>query len=616
MVKKPRKKSAPTDDKEISDEHVVVPKRKVKERKHAAPTIDIHSDDVADKPPVPVKSKVVKKSTGKGQRSQAAQAKPSVEPAVSKKAAKVTSKEVLPKVASSTVPSKAVLSKAVPSKAVPLKTVRLVAESASDPENSSKESDSSGDEDKDDSGGDDVSPNPQEFISELPRVLTRQIKVEVDAQMVDVPKAVEAPKAKCSKTKPTVISSDTEGSDVEMMDPVKPPRLHRRCSSMASGSSGQDVIIPDTDFDDFAGGTEPDSDSKPPSTSSRHIVGGSDSEGSTSEAVDVPKQKPRKISAARQKKADLEKPQIRAVAERLSDRKPQIKANPVAMAVHPESSWHVSTQMVMPGVNKSIALTSQSEELKAVLRGSIQSMKVSLLFDDAFTVMTSRAGYAQEHLLKAAHAQLPDAAHVEDRLLTDLKFAVHLADIPLDHNNILHGNMKKYANLKVPAIYKFGELPPLRVKEHVKYLLEKHQYIFPIKGRLISEEPFLHPMIAATLKFLSKDLARFKSNNPKRPEELELPDSMVALAATVVYAVLMEYNMNGEHKNIPFTEDAYEDTYRNHRTTLSDTRGSAPKSLHQVLHKLFNSVTASKGVQATTVSSSVLINLVDLPESD
>jgi len=41
-------------------------------------------------------------------------------------------------------------------------------------------------------------------------------------------------------------------------------------------------------------------------------------------------------------------------------------------------------------------------------------------------------------------------------------------------------------------------------------------------------------------------------------------------------------------QKIPLTASAYEDVYRNHMHTLSDTRTFSPKALHLVLHRLCN----------------------------
>ncbi|KAJ7177257.1 hypothetical protein C8R43DRAFT_1118264 [Mycena crocata] len=94
-------------------------------------------------------------------------------------------------------------------------------------------------------------------------------------------------------------------------------------------------------------------------------------------------------------------------------------------------------------------------------------------------------------------------------------------------------------------------------------------------------------------------------------------DAMVAVAATAVYAALVEYRMTGRRQTIQFTEDAYEDTYRNHLATLESVRDHAPKSLHKNLHELFTEVTDNdKIVHTASGSSSTLIQLHDVPDSD
>ncbi|KAJ7603584.1 hypothetical protein FB45DRAFT_960189 [Roridomyces roridus] len=106
---------------------------------------------------------------------------------------------------------------------------------------------------------------------------------------------------------------------------------------------------------------------------------------------------------------------------------------------------------------------------------------------------------------------------------------------------------------------------------------------------------------------------RFTSTNTKHPELLELPDAMVALAATAVYAALIEYRTTGERQVINFTEAAYEDTYRNHLKTLADTRAYAPVATHRLLHRLYLEAMDTHAAQPAAGSSSTLVNLIDVP---
>ncbi|KAJ7803600.1 hypothetical protein B0H14DRAFT_3776937 [Mycena olivaceomarginata] len=139
----------------------------------------------------------------------------------------------------------------------------------------------------------------------------------------------------------------------------------------------------------------------------------------------------------------------------------------------------------------------------------------------------------------------------------------------------------------------------------------------------MTEKPFHHPALKAIVKdgvfnrnFKAKNMHLFISTSKKHPTHLELPDAMVALAATALYAALLEYRTTGERQVIAFTEGAYEDTYRNHMKTLADTRDAAPVALHKVLHGLFNDVTDGKATAPEAGSSATLINLVEVPDSD
>lgn len=133
------------------------------------------------------------------------------------------------------------------------------------------------------------------------------------------------------------------------------------------------------------------------------------------------------------------------------------------------------------------------------------------------------------------------------------------------------------------------------------------------QNRLKTELPYHHEAMISGLKkgvftgqFRTKNLHHFESTSMKHPEELEIPDAMVCLVATAVslciipasftnmfqvYGSLAEYRGTGLQHSLLFTEGAYEDTYRNHMKTLSDTRAVAPVALHKVLHSLYKLAT-------------------------
>ncbi|KAJ7021903.1 hypothetical protein C8F04DRAFT_1189504 [Mycena alexandri] len=165
-----------------------------------------------------------------------------------------------------------------------------------------------------------------------------------------------------------------------------------------------------------------------------------------------------------------------------------IQLDRIAAASRPESEWHISARIMFPAPGKDIGLTSQTEELKAVLLLSIEFIKLSLLFEDAYPAIVSRAGFARFYLLSAA--QTPASAHIKDRLETDLNFAARLADI-------------RIAAQEIPGLFRCAHLPPAEVKTIVTDRLQDHRYIFPIDltiNRLKVELPFHHESIVGVLK--------------------------------------------------------------------------------------------------------------------
>ncbi|KAF7372073.1 hypothetical protein MVEN_00065600 [Mycena venus] len=383
-----------------------------------------------------------------------------------------------------------------------------------------------------------------------------------------------------------------------------PMARHSRRSSMGSVySSGRDLSVPASEMESDDG---LDKDIEPKAE------------------TPLPRKKKTKVSAARQQQADSEKPEIKSAAV-LGDDKGKGKA-PVDTASRPESSWDISAQLVLPAPNKDIGLTAQHPELQGVLRDAMVLIKIFMLFFEAYPLMATRAGFGRPYLIEAAEARQPGAFYILQRLLTDPSFGAILAPIPIDRMNILRGNFKRCAVNCVLAFFGLADLQPDQVKARVEELLKDHRYIFPsTAGRLQLDQPFRHGSIRFVIKeevfsnssFVTQNIDRFPARHEKKPMERELPDPMVALGATAVYASLLEYRTTGRRQNIPFTEDAYEDIYRNHMATLSDIRKNAKRSLHQLLHELFVEVTEGDRVAHTASgSSSTLIQLVDLPDSD
>ncbi|KAJ7181985.1 hypothetical protein C8R46DRAFT_1186854 [Mycena filopes] len=608
--KKPRK-SAPTDTAQETLESTT--KAKVSsssKRSFAAPVI--HDSD-SEPEPAPVLPKSKSKAAGKAKQTGAA--------------AKVAA-------AGKTISLPATKPKAAAAKPKP-PPAKIIADSESEEAASSDEDKGSNSEMVDFEDA-----NEEEFLVEVPRIVAKKAAAaldgdsgsEDDAKMSDAKSAdqlfdsdqesieIDKPRRRRSVVEPDSDDDDDLigapprlpiGDDDRMLHEAIADALveipqghHRRRSSGSSWSSGNDLRVPDSEAED-------------------------DDE--------VPVKKPRKISAARQKQANLEKPEIREAPPpvKREEREDAVDQGPVRS----EASYHASTRIAYPPHGKKdILLNSQSEELQGVIRTTITNVKRAVVFESAYPPIIARAGFARKYLIVAAE-QEPEARHILARLRSDLNFAVVLADIILDRINILRGDFKRAA--VSPGLFKFAGLSEEKTKELVEKLLKDHRYIFPVdpktvqvftfvirfltsrQGRLMHAKPFLNPVFSAVMKqavfnrtFKANNMHLFASTSKRHPKDLELPDAMVALPGTAVYASLLEYRATGARQTIAFTEGAYEDTYQNHMKTLADTRDYAPVALHKVLHELFSQVTDGKTTQPDAGSSSTLINLIEVDESD
>ncbi|KAF8133577.1 hypothetical protein K438DRAFT_1787453 [Mycena galopus ATCC 62051] len=495
------------------------------------------------------------------------------------------------------------------------KNPRVIAESASEDEEavSSEENSNSTDPKSDQSDGEDahdVSPNEDEFQTEVPHIVSGKSKAadneegdnsDVDVEMksqhgsvhelfnsdnesieIDKPRVKSKGQARRHDSAHDVIDSDNESIEIDK------PRVKAKGKARR-----QDKSEPDTD------------DTFPDAPRRVVFIDDSDAEMPASKSG-FSHRSGRSSAASWSSGQDLRVPD--------SDAEEDL---PPSILLPPKKKGK--------SISRKKQAYGQTEELKAVLRGCIEFIKLSLVFEDAYPAIVSRAGFARSYLLSAS--QGPAAVDIKHRLETDLSFAARLADIPLDRINITRGDFKRFAAQEVPGLYRFAHLPAAEVRTIVTERLQDHRYIFPVDSatnRLKGELPFHHEAIVGVLKkavftgqFRTKNLHLFASTSTNHPNRVELPDAMVCLAATAVYGALVEYRATGILQNIPFTEGAYEDIYRNHMRTLSDTRAAAPIALHRVLHKLYNLVTESTAATATaTGSSAVLINLVEVPESD
>ncbi|KAJ7785095.1 hypothetical protein DFH07DRAFT_948176 [Mycena maculata] len=320
-----------------------------------------------------------------------------------------------------------------------------------------------------------------------------------------------------------------------------------------------------------------------------------------------------KGKSVREQKADQEKPRIRGTpAVELNSKKPRASTKVPEGVNLPEESFHASARIVFPGHGKDIKKSDQTAEVQMLIDGAITIIKTHCILVEGYPVLHSRTGYAKTNMLKAGRGK-SEAIHVVKRLESDPRMARWLGNIVVDRLSTVRSEAKKRANTMVPGIYRFAHLEPASVKVFVGNLLDGDKGCRILRGhpailKMIREEWF-------TGKFVGRNAKYFKASRPKYPDQWEVPDAVLALAANTIYAALSEYQLTGTRQQIKFTESAYEDSYRSHLATLADTRANAPTATAALLHEIYVDVIGA-GPTTVAATTSTVITIIEVPDSD
>ncbi|KAH9974524.1 hypothetical protein BJV74DRAFT_863505 [Russula compacta] len=260
-------------------------------------------------------------------------------------------------------------------------------------------------------------------------------------------------------------------------------------------------------------------------------------------------------------------------------------------------------------ISGELKLRDQHPKLARVVRGGIQALFKHILFSHSYPTFESRTSLARQWLYAAAKVEKADAISL--RVKEDNAFVCNLQDLVFTRASKLRSSFKETASKGVTACYNLGGLDAIQIAKCVEEWLKDDRYIFPqVEGvtKLDLYNPFNNNMIILILRdvfhkdtsFITMHQDLFVSAHDTRSEP-ELPDSMVALAATAAYGALYEWHQGG-HQIIPFTQAAYEDVYEGHISTLEKFRKQYPNRCHRVMSALYNAVMSVHFIMQAEVS--------------
>ncbi|KAI9065724.1 hypothetical protein FKP32DRAFT_1602235 [Trametes sanguinea] len=162
-----------------------------------------------------------------------------------------------------------------------------------------------------------------------------------------------------------------------------------------------------------------------------------------------------------------------------------------------------------------------------------------------------------------------------------------------------HACIKQAAAHVYPSAIKLSTLPPAKVKE----LRESSNFLYPLNA-----QPFSGPGIIDVIQaaFYAEappnnvgtlNIARLSSSLQAAPQELEIPDVTLAVAATAIHAVLNDHiNPPVDGKPSEFGGIILENAFRAYMRILIAFRLNNTGAYHQLMHKIAMSVTGGRAV--------------------
>ncbi|KAI0759617.1 hypothetical protein BC629DRAFT_1057228 [Irpex lacteus] len=256
-----------------------------------------------------------------------------------------------------------------------------------------------------------------------------------------------------------------------------------------------------------------------------------------------------------------------------------------------------------------VAINSQSRVIKSFLMTAISEFKADMAFARPTAKVEERSSRQYEILLRCAKSL--KSTHISSRLKKDDAYVRDLAAVPEHRLTIMRGDIKKSLMTSVKEHYRLKPGPDC--EKRVKKLKEDLQYIYPgdIMNNLQFSEPFDIPIIHSVLadQFFdgSKSLAArnrtlFKSSDPSKPAETEVPEGMLILVLITIYHCLDEWS-TGVLNTRDFQLSAVEKEYKKIIGFVAELKHDHLTMYHRVMHQVFTKTCAIQDVDLATEES-------------
>ncbi|KAG2145588.1 hypothetical protein BD769DRAFT_1382500 [Suillus cothurnatus] len=269
---------------------------------------------------------------------------------------------------------------------------------------------------------------------------------------------------------------------------------------------------------------------------------------------------------------------------------------------YPPFKWPEFTNLVYEA-DGSINLKAQNTRIQMVLKTAVFELKKSAIFENAFPTITEKRTMAMQAVSNAAYKHKERA--ILKRLKHDTDFAVALASIPEGQLSAFRTGIKKLAHQIVVSRFALRR----GCSNEVEELLKSHKYIFPTNqnGKVLGDQPFCDKAMIDTLHqslFDGENSIGVQSHEDfvsvlDGNDEPELPIAMVALIATVIYAILMDWRSGNPPSSLQvksFNATIYISVYKAHEATLTRIFEGGKKKYHALMARLYKAVCVSDNV--------------------
>ncbi|KAN0131560.1 hypothetical protein V8E53_010668 [Lactarius tabidus] len=261
-------------------------------------------------------------------------------------------------------------------------------------------------------------------------------------------------------------------------------------------------------------------------------------------------------------------------------------------------AWPVHTELVLSSGSDKLKLTNQCLMVRSILQKSIEHLRASMLFTNAFPDVCVALGLIKDCLLTAANELQPGGADILERLTNDLDYLSKITPLPHARISLIRSEVKEACMIiTAGAFLMFGS--PLDIIDYVGKQLSHYTYTFP-KAKLSN--------MPNGLSFAKQFHYLFPTYETHEGEVREVPIHMVALVATALYATLCERS-TGEQQITEFSANAYLDVYNGHVNTLKHIRERHEGGFHLMMADIYAQANKSAIPESNVVVPIAELNL-------